>query len=424
MRNERGAGRKPCITEEQMREILGCIERGESVSILAAKYGVSRQALYNRIRQNRSSRKIDFEYRVGDAVVTRIEADFTHEVVHIVNYASKLSECAFGVNMSPDWENLERLFEWEYYKSLGIAENTNGTQFVAQDVATDSYNISDVIKHSATAIYTESDITGVPAFNLSKNDMLTARTDTDGYQMKAITRDRRWFVKSQAIIGGVSMDDWAVELIASDLCRQLGIACVEQNRCRIAYAGRNYEAVYSKNYELDGYTFVSFERLLERQGLSSQDEEFISLKSIDKLKWCAERLAFAGNLPYDSTLRYMIDLALIDCLVGNVDRHTKNFGLFYNVATSEYEIPLIFDNGMGLFEHDRYKESYIDFTEAMRNVYVSPYGEDPFDMIELLDEEFELEKMYPQLRELKVHSEWMTEFASEYLERMLTRWQR
>ena len=76
----------------------------------------------------------------------------------------------------------------------------------------------------------------------------------------------------------------------------------------------------------------------------------------------------------------MLNLAVLDCLVGNVDRHTRNFGLFYNSSTGKYEIPLIFDNGMGLFEHDYYRDNYRNYEEAMNNVYVSPYGEDPFEL--------------------------------------------
>lgn len=263
-----------------------------------------------------------------------------------------------------------------------------------------------------------------PRFTYSKQDMCNARADVDGFQLKALSYDRKLFVKGQAIIGGICMDDWAVELIASDLCEQLGIPCVKQHGCELVYNERILKGVYSNNFELDGYTFVSFERLAERTGHSTKDSEFVKLDAIGKLKWCAERLSEAGDLRYEATLKYMLDLALIDCLVGNVDRHTKNFGLFFDATSGKYEIPPLFDNGMGLFEHDNYKEHYTSFDTAMGQVYVAPYGEDPFDMIEMLDKEFDLMKLYPGLATYGYHTEWITPYAKEYMERMISRWQK
>ena len=120
----------------------------------------------------------------------------------------------------------------------------------------------------------------------------------------------------------------------------------------------------------------------------------------------------------------MLDLAVVDCLVGNVDRHTRNFGLFFNAVTGRYEIPLLFDNGMGLFENDPYRDRYKSFDEAMNTVYVSPYGEDPFDMFRMLDEEFNLERMYPGIRELIYPDLLTTPFALEYERRVKKIWQK
>ena len=261
-------------------------------------------------------------------------------------------------------------------------------------------------------------------FSFERKDLIAWRTDTDGFQMKALTADRRMFVKSQAVISGLRMDDWAVEVIASDLCRQLGIPCVQQQPCMFLYAGHRYRGVCSANFELDGDIFLSFERLLERHGLSTREEDFIHLDSLSKLYWCAERLSDISKLPEEDTLKYVLDLAVLDCLTGNVDRHTRNFGLFYHAVESKYRIPLIFDNGMGLFEHDPYRDQYQSFEEAMRSVYVAPYGEDPFELLELLDHEFDLARRYPGLRQLHYPDLLRKPFVLEYERRMIERWQR
>ena len=120
----------------------------------------------------------------------------------------------------------------------------------------------------------------------------------------------------------------------------------------------------------------------------------------------------------------MLDLAVLDCLIGNVDRHTRNFGLFYNVNTCRFEIPPVFDNGMGLFEHDYYRDMYADFEEAMRTVYVSPYGEDPFELLEILNREYGLKSVYPGIVEPEYEDILHTPLALEYMERMRAAWQK
>ena len=178
--------------------------------------------------------------------------------------------------------------------------------------------------------------------------------------------------------------------------------------------------VYSRNFELDGFTFISFERLLERLGKSSSDEEFIHLNATEKLKWCAGKLSEAGSIPEERTLKYMLDLAVIDCLVGNTDRHTRNFGLFYSVHDGVYDIPLIFDCGMGLFEHDYYRDEYHDFEDAMRTVYVEPYGEDPFDFLQILIRDFNILARYPDSQNISYMDYPVSAFAKEYQKRIKT----
>ena len=256
-------------------------------------------------------------------------------------------------------------------------------------------------------------------FTISKQDILYSRTDTDGFQLKALSKDRQWFIKAQAVIGEKYMDDWRVEIIASDLAKQLNIPCVEQSRCQVIFGKNKYDAVYSKNFELDGFEFVSFDSLIRRMGFSTYDKEFIRRNAIEKLEWCAEKLSVIGRIPFEDTLKHMIDLAVIDCLVGNVDRHTKNFGLFFDSIRDQYQVPLIFDNGMGLFEHDVYRNQYENFDEAMRNVCVSPYGEDPFDLIQMLDEKYGLKKMYPNINRIKYIEMDVTPLATEYMIRMV-----
>lgn len=421
MRNERNAGRKPIVSTELIEQIVKRYESGESISDLANEIGVSRQALYKRIKESRY-KTIRIDYIVDGEICTVIEADFRKEQMHVINYAKELSKRAFGYEQDPDWDKLHGFFEDYYLKT--VCSNKYDSNIMLDDKRRFSLNdINSISVNSGSYIKIET-FEENPVFEFRKKDLILLRSDTDGFQMKALHADRKYFVKSQAVMGGVKLDDWAVEIISTNICEQLCIPCVKQKHCKFIYCGREYEGVYSLNFELDGYTFISFESLLSRMNKSSNDDEFIRLDAISKLKWCAKMLAEAGNLEYEKTEKYMLDLAVLDCLVGNVDRHTRNFGLFYDCNKERYEIPLVFDSGMGLFEHDNYKESYKTYDEAMNNVYVAPYGEDPFDMLSMLGNEYDLKRLYPGVNTISYGDLLKTRFALEYERRMQELWQK
>lgn len=421
MKNERNAGRKGRLTPGQIEELNQRWRAGESVADLARESGISRQALYKRFHDMEYV-PAQIDYLVDGELCTRIEVDFRKEQVHIVNYAAELSKRAFGFEEHPGWEQFIEFLEKYYQKASGAKEK--GMPLLSESGG--QYNLADLegeYDGQSLQIRQGSDA-GIPVFHFSKTDLMYYRSDTDGYQLKGITADRRYFVKAQAVIAGVKLRDWAVEIVATHLCRQFGIPCVEQRHCRFVYGKREYDAVYSPNFELDGYAFLSFESLLERNHRSSKEDAFIRMNAASKLKWCAEQLAEIGGIPYERTEKYMLDLAVLDCLVGNVDRHTRNFGLFYQNAEKRFILPLVFDSGMGLFEHDYYRDQYESFEEAMRNVYVSPYGEDPFELLEMLDKEFGLRARYPGIDRPIYGEELKTPFALEYEKRMCALWQK
>lgn len=411
------------LSEAQVAEIRRRVEDGESVGALAKEHGISRQALYRKLKGSSLPAECQMDYMADGRLCTRIIIDRRTRALRIVNYAAEISRRAFGAIQNPSMEDLQAFLDDYFLKA-------NRVDAYDEFFLTDEKGKIDILGSVAP----ESGADGrsivvrnedaVPRFYFSKKDRVLRRTDTDGFQMKAITADRRFFVKSQAVISGVRLRDWAVEIIGSDLCGQLSIPCVKQRHARFVYEGKPYDGVYSENFELDGYAFFSFDRLLSRHGWSTMEEEFIALDAVAKLKWCAKKLAEAGNLNGSDTEKYMLDLAVIDCLLGNTDRHDKNYGLFYNVNTQRFEIPLIFDNGMGLFENDHYRDEYRTFEEAMHNVYVAPYGEDPFDMLALLDEEYDLRRIYPALTDIHYPDVLQTPFALEYERRILNLWQK
>lgn len=413
MANDRNAGRKPKITEEQFKDILERYNSGESITALAGECGITKQALSKRIKATKEQ-PIIINWIEGDECVSTINIDLKRQGIILANYVRQLSKLPFGFNTNPTWQEFLRVLEEKYFIQAG-ADEPGVFLFTDGEKTFNPQKIKELQIEGSEFL---------PEFVFTKKDILLTRTDTDGFQMKALSDDRVYFVKSQAIMSGLQMRDWAVEIIASDIAAQLSIPCVMQKHCVFAYGGRKFDAVYSSNFELDGYTFLSFESMLEEKHLSTKDDFFYKMDAIEKLKWCASMLSEIGNLAYEEAERYMLNLAVLDCLVANVDRHTRNFGLFFNIYTGQYEIPLIFDNGMGLFEHEYYRDNYRNYEDAMNNVYVSPYGEDPFDLLLILNKEFHLKDVYLGVDDIHYSDTLTTPFALEYERRMRLLWQK
>lgn len=413
MSNERNAGRKPLITEEQINEIEQRHSEGESLGKLAMEYGVTRQALSKRLQAN-AQPPVRIDWIEDGECVSSLQVDFRKRALVLSNYAVEISKLPFGFNNNPSWQQFVNLLEEKYLKNKGVDEP--GTYLITDGEKT--FSADEVLN------IPEEIVNQIPIFEFQKKDLILTRTDTDGFQMKALSHDRRLFIKSQAVISGIEMRDWAVEIIAADLANQLGIPCVQQHHCKFAFGDRKWDGVYSDNFEIDGYTFLSFESLIATKHLSTRDDSFIKLSSLDKLKWCARQISEIGGISYSEAEKYMLDLAVLDCLVGNVDRHTRNFGVFFSSISGEYKIPLIFDNGMGLFEHDYYRDNYKSFDEAMNNVYVSPYGEDPFDFLVELNKEFHIKERYSVAEQIYYLDILTTPFAHEYERRMQQLWQK
>lgn len=255
-------------------------------------------------------------------------------------------------------------------------------------------------------------------FTFNKRDLLVTRTGSEGFQPKFFSNDRKYFVKCQASISGLLMEDWLVEIIASRFATQLGIPYVYQMECDVDLDGQSYKGVYSNNFELKNKSFKSFESLLNEKYLSANEDYFIRLDAMSKLEWCADKLSELGNINRQLTLKYMLDLAIVDCLVGNGDRHTRNFGLFYDNDKGYYQIAQIFDSGMGLFENTYYRDKYSSYEEAMRDCYVAPYGEDPFEMLGMLQEHYRISDKY-NFAQLRWDGEVPNRFAQDYLNKVL-----
>ena len=169
-KNARGAGRKRALPTDTINVIKKRYDAGETITSLAAEYGVSRQTLSSYlhpkepqmeqicrtyrawVRLNALLRqedlwdytlRIDFMNR--DELCTVILVDFLHEKILIKNETDELLYRAFGVKEKPAWEDFLYLLEdrcvprtrfgmkeilkdygLDFYDPLAIIEKTGG----------------------------------------------------------------------------------------------------------------------------------------------------------------------------------------------------------------------------------------------------------------------------------------------------------
>jgi hypothetical protein len=242
------------------------------------------------------------------------------------------------------------------------------------------------------------------------------RGGTCGYQPKYLTQDRSLFIKEQAVICNQVRDDWRVELFACKVANILGIPVVQQKPCILNYKnGKQRYGVYSTNFEMQGYQFISFSYLLQRNQDNLINYNYNNLNACDKMKCLSYLLSRYTNMTKDISDLYIYQLVILDILTGNLDRHLKNFGCFAN--GNALVRPLIFDNGLGLFEgvvDYNFCDSYDDF---MRETYISPYGEDPFELLRLL-KPVKLKNYLSALCKLE-NTTFPSKFAKQYYKNIL-----
>ena len=121
MSNERNAGRKPRITDEQLSEIKERYDKGESLSSLAAEYSVTRQALHKRLN-TQSQQPVTISWLEDGQVVSQTEVDFKRRGLVLANYAVEISKLPFGFDNNPTWNQFIKVLEEKYLKNKGADE--------------------------------------------------------------------------------------------------------------------------------------------------------------------------------------------------------------------------------------------------------------------------------------------------------------
>lgn len=135
-RNERGAGRKPALSANEVSRIRERHEAGETVTALAKEYGISRQVLSGYLNQSNEKEKENYntvkswerlnrafegihpadytlrmEFMCGEDCCSVMLINKEEEKIEVINETDDLLHCAFGMKAKPTWEDFEEFLE-------------------------------------------------------------------------------------------------------------------------------------------------------------------------------------------------------------------------------------------------------------------------------------------------------------------------
>ena len=135
-KNERGAGRKPALSAQDVQLIRERHEMGATVTALAKEYGISRQVLSGYLNQNNEREKENYntakswerlnkafegidaseyamrmEFMCGEDCCSVILVNREEEKIEVIDETDDLLHRAFGIKARPDWKDFERFLE-------------------------------------------------------------------------------------------------------------------------------------------------------------------------------------------------------------------------------------------------------------------------------------------------------------------------
>ncbi len=132
------------------------------------------------------------------------------------------------------------------------------------------------------------------------------------------------------------------EYIGSKIFELLGI---NVQRVKLGYYHQDDRMFYvcaCEDFTNENTKLIEFEKL-ENASLDSEGER----KDLSDIKHIIELNTY--NIDKTSFKNFFWDMFIVDCLIGNTDRHNGNFGFIKNIKTEELTLAPIYDCGSCLF---------------------------------------------------------------------------
>ena len=132
------------------------------------------------------------------------------------------------------------------------------------------------------------------------------------------------------------------EYIGSKVFELLGIKTQKVSLGYYNQENRKFYVCACEDFTTENTKIIEFEKL-ENASLDSEGEK----KDLSDIKHIIELNTY--NIDKKSFKNFFWDMFIVDCLIGNTDRHNGNFGFIKNIKTEELILAPIYDCGSCLF---------------------------------------------------------------------------
>ncbi len=132
------------------------------------------------------------------------------------------------------------------------------------------------------------------------------------------------------------------EYIGSKVFELLGINTQRVNLGYYNQENRKFYVCACEDFTTENTKLIEFEKL-ENASLDSDGEK----KDLSDIKHIIELNTY--NIDKISFKKFFWDIFIVDCLIGNTDRHNGNFGFIKNIKTEELTLAPVYDCGSCLF---------------------------------------------------------------------------
>lgn len=132
------------------------------------------------------------------------------------------------------------------------------------------------------------------------------------------------------------------EYIGSKIFEVLGI---KVQKVKLGYYIQNNRKFYvcaCEDFTTPNTKLIEFQKL-ENASLDSEGEK----KDLSDIKHIIELNTY--NIDKEFFKKFFWDMFIVDCLIGNTDRHNGNFGFIKNIQTEELTLAPVYDCGSCLF---------------------------------------------------------------------------
>lgn len=212
--------------------------------------------------------------------------------------------------------------------------------------------------------------TGLEFVDVEELEELALMSSSKGNQRKWFDSKNKCYIKEQFYYQGVYWADWKVEAMSSIVSRDIDVGVQILKQTPVLLSTGNY-GVISHNFCEQGESFLSFKRILDKNSLEYNQNIF----PMDNFESVIDIVKSECNLDITN---YLIVMCVLDYVLLNEDRHLNNFGVVSGVTG--FRQAVLFDFGLGLFEHDR-RYNGRNYESAYQRTVGKPFHSDMFSIL-------------------------------------------